>query len=109
MTQDAITTENVQMAIGSDGGQVKVHFDRAVASLTMDPQNAIDIAMSLTDHAFEARDGVKPAGDTLKSELIERHRTTLTQRLALMMPQIRKMSDGKAALTVVETMLKEVF
>lgn len=109
MSQDVVHNDNIQLAIGTEKGQVIVYFDKPTTSLNMDPQNAIDIAMAITDHAFEARDGVKPAGDTLKAELVERHRMTLTQRLALMMPELRKMSDGKAAQNAVEVFLKEVF
>lgn len=99
----------VEMVIAAEDGKVIQRFKTPMQIVKYEPQNAIDVAMAMTDAAFEVRDGVKPAGETLKAELVDRHRTTLTQRIAIMMPQLRKMTDGKAAKTMVETVLKEIF
>lgn len=85
-----------------------VRIDRWV----MDPQEGLVIAEHLAQTCFEARDGVKPVGAALKAEIVERHRMTLTHRVALMLGTLREdknKSDGQVAQAVVEACLKEVF
>lgn len=103
---------NVEMALGLEGGMVTVKFHEPTEWIKFEPQNAIDFACALTDRAFEARDGVKPAGETLKAELIERHRMTLTQRVARMLSTLRHdpvKTNGTVAQEVVDACLREVF
>lgn len=103
---------NVEMMVGNENGKVVVIFNEPTQRIEFDPQNCIDVARCMTDNAFEARDGVKPVGDTLKAELIERHRMTLTQRLSLMlgtMRQDRLITDGVLSQRLVEACLKEIF
>lgn len=105
-------SKNVEMAVGQDKGNVILKFKDPVDLVEFEPQNAIDVAMAMTDAAFECRDGVKPAGDTLKAELIERHRMTLTNRFAMMIGTMRgdiKRTNGKIAQELVEAALKEIF
>ena len=104
--------KGVEMIVGQDKGKVILKLKKPVDLIEFEPQNAIDVAMAMTDAAFECRDGVKPAGDTLKAELVERHRMTLTNRFALMIKTMRlnnRLTDGKMAQELVETALKEVF
>lgn len=103
---------NTEMIIKQEGGKVIQRFAAPLLYVEYDPQNAIDVAMAMTDAAFEARDGVKPAGASLKAELVERHRMNLTRRVALMLGTLRGdklKSDGQIARDVVEAMLREVF
>lgn len=102
---------NVEMVIDRRDGKVIQRFKHPMAEVIYEPQNAIDVAMAMTDAAFEARDGVKPVGDTLKAELVERHRMTLTNRIALMLGTMRRSTktDGQVAQAVVEAALKEIF
>jgi len=103
---------NVEMIIDKREGMVIQRFKHPVEEVVYEPQNAIDVARAITDAAFEARDGMKPVGDTLKAELVERHRFTLTNRLALMLGTLRrdnKKTDGQVAQAMVEACLKEIF
>jgi len=103
---------NIEMIIAPEDGQVVMRFKEPVEFVVFDPQNMIDIATALTDAAFEARDGLKPVGDTLKAELIERHRMTLTHRFSRMIATMRedkKVSTGKLAQELVDASLKEIF
>lgn len=103
---------NVEMIIDKRDGKVIQRFNRPMEEVVYEPQNAIDVACAMTDAAFEARDGVKPAGETLKSELIERHRMLLTQRFTLVIGSMRcdnKKSNGKMAQELVDIALKEIF
>lgn len=110
-----MTEENVgsvEMVIDQQDGKVVQRFKRPMEVVVYEPNNAIDVAMAMTDAAFAARDGVKPVGSTLKAELVERHRVTLTTRVALMLGSLRGdklKSDGQVAQAVVEAMLREVF
>lgn len=105
-------SENINMVVGHENGKVFLKFERAVDVVVFDPQNMIDIAGALTDAAFEARDGLKPVGDTLKAELVERHRMKLTTRFAHMLRTMRldkKRSDGQVAKELVDIALGEIF
>jgi hypothetical protein len=104
--------ESVEMIVGHDKGKVFLRFKTPQQEIWFDPQNVIDVACAMTDAGFEARDGVKPVSDTLKAELVDRHRMKLTQRVSLMLTSMRadkKKSDGYLAKEIVEAMLKEVF
>lgn len=104
-------TGNVEMIIMHENGKVIQRFKHAVEYVEYEPQNCIDVAMAMTDAAFEARDGLKPVGETLKAELVERHRKTLTNRLTMMLATLRHgdKTDSKLAQMLVDTVLKEVF
>ena len=102
----------VEMTLGIENGQVIQHFQNPMQTIRYDPENAVAIAMRITDLAFEADSGMKPVGDTLKAELIEQHRIKLIQRIALMLGSMRndkKKSDGYLAKELVETFLREIF
>jgi len=108
MSEDGL----VNMTLYLNQGKIIQRFEHSMEEVIYDPQNAIDVAMTLTDLAFEAQEGLKPASDTLKAELIERHRMTLTQRVANMLGTMRgdiKVTNGKLAQEVVEACLREVF
>ena len=103
---------NVEMLIGQEKGQVVQRFKEALSEVRYDPENAINVAEAMTRAAFEARDGLKPVGDALKGELIERHRMTLTQRVSLMLNSLREdrtKTNGQIAKQIVDTCLAEVF
>jgi len=110
--QDIVSASNVEMALYNEDGFVIQRFKQPMIEVKYSPENAIAIARAITDNAFVARDGVKPLGDTLKSELIEQHRIKLTQRFTLMLASLRlnkNKSDGQVALALVEAALKEIF
>lgn len=102
----------IEMTLGIENGQVVQHFQNAMQTIRYDPENAVAIAMRITDLAFEADSGMKPVGDTLKAELVEQHRVKLIQRINLMLGSMRGdklKSDGYLAKEIVEVFLKEVF
>jgi len=110
--EHSVTLGDVQMVLGIHDGKVMQRFEHATEVVLYESQNALDVAEEIARLAFEVRDGMKPAGPALKTELIERHRMTLTARVALMLRTLRadKMrTDGEVAQAVVEACLKEVF
>jgi hypothetical protein len=102
----------VNMTLYLNQGKIIQRFEHSMEEVIYDPQNAIDVAMMLSDLAFEAQEGMKPASDTLKAELIERHRMTCTQRAANILNTDRgniKVSNGQLGQDLVEMVLREVF
>ena len=109
---ESTTNGSVEMVIGIDDGMVYQRFKHPMQVVLYEPKNLLEICEALAKAAFEARDGIKPLGDTLKAELVERHRMILTQRIALMMNSMRedkKISNGKLAQEIADVMLREVF
>ena len=103
---------NVEMALGIESGRVVMHFKEPMQTIRFDPQNIIDIACRMTDMAFEAQSDLKPAGHTLKAELIQRHREVLTTRIALMLGSLRndrRLTDGQISQKLVDAALSEIF
>lgn len=102
----------VEMSVYADRGHVVQRFARPMQLVVYDPQNCLDVSEAMAAAAFEAREGVKPVGDALKAELVERHRIRLTQRVAVMLNSLREdrtKSNGHVAKAVVDAMLREVF
>jgi hypothetical protein len=102
----------VEMVLDLEAGKVLQHFREPMQRILYEPTNALDVAAKLAELAYEARGDLKPAGSALKADLVERHRMTLTHRIALILRTARgdtRMSDGQLAQAVVETCLKEVF
>jgi hypothetical protein len=84
---------------------------RAIEANSECAAKVIDMCMAIMDYAYEARGDLKPAGGAVKHELIERHRRTLTQRLAVVMNSTREkrtISNKSLARQLVDIMLKEV-
>ena len=103
---------NVEMMIGVENGKVIQRFKEPMQEIHYDPENMIQIAEALTAAAFEARDGLKPVSDTLKAELVARHRMTLTARLSLVLSSSREnktKSNGVLAQELVDICLSEIF
>lgn len=102
----------VEMVIGHENGQVFMRLKKRMDLILFDPQNAIDVAGAMADHAFESRDGVKPVGGALKAELVERHRKTLQTRIALILNSTREnkvVTNQKLAQQIVDACLAEIF
>lgn len=117
----AVKNNNLEMQIAARDGKIVLLFSRrkpngdTVKSKTdnfdFPASEAQRMAQLITDLAFEIDTSLKPVGETLKAELIERHRVTLTQRLALVLATVRpdsKKSDGQIAKECVDIMLREV-
>ena len=102
----------MEMVIGHENGMVVQKFKGAVDRVDYEPENAISVAEALTSNAFEARDGMKPVGDTLKAELVERHRKKLYNRLGLVLNSTREnrtISNSNLARQLVDICLSEIF
>ena len=110
---------NADIGVAVVNGKVVLKFfregtteSRNVQQIELDHQNAIDIARGMTDAAWELRDGVKPVGDSLKAELIERHRDTLRPRLNIMLNSTREnktVTNGKLAMSIIDVIFSEIF
>lgn len=92
----------------------KVEFNKPtrIDRWEMDPKECLDITEAMATAAFEARDGVKPVGEALKAELVERHRQTLNTRLALVLNSTREnrtVGNEKLAQQLVDICLAQVF
>lgn len=101
----ALTGEE-PLVIGTRLMALAIEADESIA------QQMINLAMGLIDHAYEQRGDLKPAGGSVKHELIERHRKKLTKRLELMLNSTRERkttSNPALAKQMVDTMLSEVF
>ncbi len=102
----------VDMTLYINQGKVIQRFEHSMEEVVYEPTNARAVAMTLCDLAFEADTGMKAAGDTIKADLIERHRMTCTQRGANMLGTMRsdvKVTNGRLAQDLVEMVLKEIF
>ena len=102
----------VEMVLDIRDGKVVQRFKEPMLEVIYDPPNMVDIARTMTDMAFEADTSMKPVGDTLKAELIERHRMVLTQRVANILNTVRnnpKITNGQAAQDIVDKCLSEIF
>lgn len=125
MSTDRIIRTDVYMQPVARDGSVQLLFSekdsevgelRPVAgnfnNFVMPASDALAFSTLLADLAFEAETGLKPAGDVVKSELIERHRTKLVDRLTVMLNSMRERkttSNRGLAKQLVDTMLSEVF
>jgi len=82
------------------------------ANFLLSTHDAVMCAGLMADLAYEADEGLKPAGKGLKAALIERARVKLTARVALMLRSMREdktISHAKIAQEVVDVCLKEVY
>ena len=109
---DVVNSGAIEMAIGNEGGLVIQRFKEPMLEVRYEPENAINVAQAFTDNAFVCRDGVKPVGETLKAELVERHRMKLIQSIAFIFNSTREdrnKTNGALAKIVVDTCLTEIF
>lgn len=112
MSQTEIENKaSVEMVIGTEDGKVFQRFKEPMVLVTYDPANAITIAGAIADAAFECRDGVKPVAGALKTELIERHRDVLVQRVPLVLRSLLDSgkTDGYIAKELIDICFKEIF
>lgn len=100
------------VGVGILNNKVVLKFHEPVEAIEFDAQNCIDIAMAMTDAAYELKNGVKPVGDTLKADLIERHRDTLIPRVNMIMNSTREkktVTNGRLSMTIIDTVFSEIF
>lgn len=84
----------------------------AVDNMLIPAADALTLSTVVADLAFEADTGLKAAGPALKAELIERHRKTLTDRIAVVLNSQRErktVTNRQLARKLVDLALSEVF
>lgn len=81
------------------------------SNFLMSADQGLTLAALLADLAFEADSGLKPAGSAIKTELADRHRTKLTNRISLMLNSMREkktINNHSLSRQLVDVMLAEV-
>jgi hypothetical protein len=82
------------------------------SNFLLSASDALKFSTLLADLAFEADTGLKAAGPALKSELVDRHRKTLINRISTMLNSQREnrlLTNNGLAKQLVDVMLSEVF
>ena len=107
-----IADDSMDVAVGVFDDKVVLKFPHPIEHIALDGQNSIDIARAMTDAAMELRDGVKPVGDTLKAELIDRHRDTLIPRINMLLGTQREnrvITNGRLSMQIIDIVFSEIF
>jgi hypothetical protein len=115
-------TADLEMQIVARDGKIALLFSRREKDGTAVPAQTDNFdfvaaeaprMMELIGNlAFEIDNSLKAAGPTVTAALAERHRITLTQRVALMLGTLRedhKKTHGQVAKEIVDACLKEIF
>jgi hypothetical protein len=118
----AVKNRDIEMQIAARDGKIVLLFSRRkpngelvkakTDNFDFEASHATRMAQLICDLAFEIDTTLKPLGDTLKVELAERHRITLTHRIAIVLGTLREdklKSNGMLAKELVDIMMKEVF
>lgn len=123
---DAISSRvirtDIEMAVAARDGQIHLLFNENDANgekrpaftsnFLLSASDALAMSTLLADLAFEAETSLKPAGDVVKAELMERHRVKLVDRLAVVFNSTRERkttSNRQLAKQVVDICMAEVF
>lgn len=119
---ERVIRTDIDMQVAARDGQIHLLFneiDQAgqrvpayTPNFLMSAGDALAFSTLLADLAFEAETSLKPAGDVVKSELMDRHRVKLIDRLTVVMNSIRERkttSNRNLAKQLVDIMLSEVF
>lgn len=110
------------MAVAARDGQIHLLFNEQDASgepkaaytpnFLLSANDALVFSTLLADLAFEVDTGLKPAGNVVKAELMDRHRTKLISRLTVILNSRREMkttSNRSLARMLVDVCMDEVF
>ncbi len=113
---------DIEMQVAARTGEVHLLFnekDQAgnarpafTSNFLLSASDALALSTLIADLAFEAETSLKPAGDVLKAELVDRHRVTLINRLTVMLNSTREKkttSNRGLAKQIVDICLAEVF
>lgn len=119
---ERVIRTDVEMQVAARDGQIHLLFnetDQAGAKVPaytpnflLSASDALAFSTLLADLAFEAETSLKPAGDVVKAELMDRHRTKLVDRLTVMLNSARERkttSNRGLAKQIVDVMMSEVF
>ena len=119
---ERVIRTDIEMQVAARDGQIHLLFNEknqdgeSVPAYTpnflLSASDALQFSTLLADLAFEAETGLKAAGPALKAELMDRHRTTLVNRLTVMLNSTREKkttTNRGLAKQMVDTMMAEVF
>jgi hypothetical protein len=103
------------IAIGDENGRVFLRFQKPMAWIALDPQNAFDIGEAIARAAHKARFGETPTDSAylaqqVKARLTDQLRDRLIINISTMLRSLQEQgkSPGQMALHVVDTILSEV-
>lgn len=121
ITERVIRTD-IEMQVAARDGQIHLLFNERnqagepvpayTPNFLLSASDALQFSTLLADLAFEAETGLKAAGPALKAELMDRHRTTLINRLSVMLNSMREKkttTNRGLAKQMVDAMMAEVF
>lgn len=119
---DRVIRTDVEMQVAARDGQIHLLFNERnqagepvpayTPNFLLSASDALAMSTLLADLAFEAETSLKPAGDVVKAELMERHRTKLIDRLQVVLNSTREKrttSNRQLAKQVVDICMSEVF
>ena len=119
---ERVIRTDIEMQVAARDGQIHLLFNEknqdgeSVPAYTpnflLSASDALQFSTLLADLAFEAETGLKAAGPALKAELMDRHRTTLVNRLTVMLNSTREKkttTNRGLAKQMVDAMMAEVF
>jgi hypothetical protein len=113
---------DIEMTVAARDGSIHLLFNETdgagekrpafTSNFLLSASDALAFSTLLADLAFEAETSLKPAGNVVKAELMERHRVTLTDRLTVVLNSRREQkttSNRGLAKLLVDIMMAEVF
>ena len=119
---DRVIRTDIEMQVAARDGHIHLLFNERnqagepvpayTPNFLLSASDALAMSTLLADLAFEAETSLKPAGDVVKAELMERHRTKLIDRLQVVLNSTREkrtMSNRQLAKQVVDICMAEVF
>lgn len=113
---------DIEMQVVARAGEVHLLFNEEdpstkekraayTANFLLSPSDALVFGALVTDLAFEADTGLKPAGSAQKAEFAERHRKKLVARLTVVFNSVREkktISNRSLARKVVDICLSDI-
>jgi hypothetical protein len=119
---DRVIRTDIEMQVAARDGSIHLLFNERnqagepvpayTPNFLLSASDALAMSTLLADLAFEAETSLKPAGDVVKAELMERHRTKLIDRLQVVLNSTREKrttSNRQLAKQVVDICMAEVF
>lgn len=119
---DGAIRTDIEMQVAARDGSIHLLFNEknqqgeSVPAYTrnflLSASDALAFSTLLADLAFEVETSLKPAGDVVKAELMERHRVKLIDRLSVVLNSTREKkttNNRTLAKQLVGIMMAEVF
>jgi hypothetical protein len=119
---ERVIRTDIQMQVVARDGQIHMLFSEPdkrgelvpayTSNFLMSASDALVCSTMLADMAFEVETSLKPMGNTVKAELMNRHRAKLIDRLQVMLNSLRERkttNNRNLAKQLVDEMMHEVF